>query len=254
MSVGGWVEVPDRDDGSFHLIDAGVPHEGAIALGIGRSASISEMFRTTSLANLVETVTDLHRQDGGPSIFPKPNTKGKEFSVEEIYSYYGIRVHIQARQYRWQEKVKQPGEWYGLHHALSGQVMIHHYSTHRNVLRKTLLTNVLVCNKSEKQSRFRSLDGLSTYPASLYAMNSIVRLKIVHIRLGDLNGSTISMICSWQVCCWYSQYLAPSQVSTTMKGKQWRMPLVLISCSWTLYNKEWCKHVTDVGLVGKHSG
>ena len=56
---------------------------------------------------------------------------------------------------RLQEKVKQPGERYGLRNALSGQVMIHHYSTDRNVLRKTLLTNALECYKSEKQSRFR---------------------------------------------------------------------------------------------------
>ena len=70
----GWVEVPDLDYG-FHLIDTGVPHAGAIALGIGRSASISEVFLTIFLPNLVETVTHLHRQDGEPSIFLKPNTK-----------------------------------------------------------------------------------------------------------------------------------------------------------------------------------
>ena len=40
---------------------------------------------------------------GGPSIFLKPNTKGKEFSVEEMYSYYGIRAHIQARQYHYEK-------------------------------------------------------------------------------------------------------------------------------------------------------
>ena len=51
-------------------------------------------------------------------------------------------------------KVKQPVKWYGLHNALSGPVMIHLNSTDRNVLRKTLLTNPLECNKSEKQSRF----------------------------------------------------------------------------------------------------
>ena len=33
--------------------------------------------------------------------------------------------------------------------------MIHHYSANRNVLRKTLITNALECNKSEEQSRFR---------------------------------------------------------------------------------------------------
>ena len=76
----------DRDYGSFNLIDTGVPHEGAIALGIGRSASISEVFRTIFPPNLVEI-----------------NTKGKEFSEGEIYSYYGIRAHIQARQYRYEK-------------------------------------------------------------------------------------------------------------------------------------------------------
>ena len=93
----------DRDYGRFNLIDTGVPHAGAIALGIGRSASISEVFRTIFPPNLVEIVTNLHRQGGGPSIFLRQDTKGKEFSEEEIYSYYGIRAHIQARQYRYEK-------------------------------------------------------------------------------------------------------------------------------------------------------
>ena len=69
MPMEGWVEVPDRDYGSFYVIDTDVPHAGAIALDIGRSASISEVFRTIFPSNLVETVTDLHRQEGEPSLF-----------------------------------------------------------------------------------------------------------------------------------------------------------------------------------------
>ena len=78
--------MPDRDYGSFHLIDTGVLHAGAIALGIGRSASVSEVFRTIFPPKLVETVTILHCQEGGPSICLQPDTKGKEFSAKEIYS------------------------------------------------------------------------------------------------------------------------------------------------------------------------
>ena len=335
------MDVPNEDYGSFHLIDTGLPHPGAIALSIRRSASISEVFRTIFPPNLVGMVMDLQRQDYGPSIFLKPNTKRKEFSAEDIYSYYGIRAHIQAKQYhyekgmgrrpfvglwreeivpffsdkeglisrlsyerlnarfwlpnsfvrdilsshlasivaggelralgeimyKWrgkspciqeirskpepvghwtsqlcvrmeasglpvcigmypfdrcttlgekqsvcdvfmwasklhnpalgrsilcadsyyldnssrpqlmeaeqpflcsikndrfnvltdclQEKVKQPGEWYGLHNTSTREVMIHHYAKDGNVQRKTLLTNALVCNRSEKQSPFR---------------------------------------------------------------------------------------------------
>ena len=86
-------------------MDTGVPHADALALGIGRSASISEVFRTIFLRNLVETITDLHSQDAGSRIFLEPNTKGKEFSVEEIYSYYSIRARIQARQYHYEKGI-----------------------------------------------------------------------------------------------------------------------------------------------------
>ena len=46
--------MPDRDYGSFHLIDSGVPHSGAISLRIRRSASISEVFRTISRQTRLE--------------------------------------------------------------------------------------------------------------------------------------------------------------------------------------------------------
>ena len=109
-----------------------VAHAGAIALGI---ASISEVFRTIFLPNLVDTVMNLHRQDGGPSIFPFVGLRR-----EEIEPFFKDSERLNARQTALsgtlcllsthrplQEKVKQPGEWYGLHNALSGQAMIHHY-------------------------------------------------------------------------------------------------------------------------------
>ena len=42
---------------------------------------------------------------------------------------------LKALTDRLREKVKQPGEWYGLQNALSGQVRTYHYSTDRNRLR-----------------------------------------------------------------------------------------------------------------------
>ena len=62
-----------------------VAHAGAIALGI---ASISEVFRTIFLPNLVDTVMNLHRQDGGPSIFPFVGLRREE--IEPFFKDSGV--------------------------------------------------------------------------------------------------------------------------------------------------------------------
>ena len=87
---------------------------------------------------------------------------------------------------RLQEKVKQPGEWYGLQNALSAKVMIHHLT-----IRRIEMCCIRNCSQTHWNAKYRRinqdfilLNGLSTNPASLYAISSIVRLKI-YISVGQ---------------------------------------------------------------------
>ena len=135
--------------------------------------------------------------------------------------------HFKALTDRLQEKVKQPDEWYGLEWASNDS----HYSTDRNVLQKTLLTNALECNKSEEKTRFRPLDGLSTNPASPYAMNSIERFTTrfgdLNDRLGNYKGLFVTSL------LWNTRNIGLSlnyRATMQMKEKQWRIPLVITTC------------------------
>ena len=112
-----WRDVPDPYYGAFDLLMTGVPHPGAIATGISRFSSISEVFRA-----ILDTVIviDFHHHDGGQSILIKPNAPRKVFTVEDIYSYYGIRAHIQAHQYYYEKGLsKRPFRFGGKRECLS---------------------------------------------------------------------------------------------------------------------------------------
>ena len=97
------MDVPHPDYGAIDLLKTGVPHPGAIATGISRFSSISEVFGAILPPNLVDTVIDIHHHDGGASILVKPNTPRGVFTVEDIYPCYGIRAHTQAQQYHYEK-------------------------------------------------------------------------------------------------------------------------------------------------------